>query len=346
MTNLFRHACTSQPDRQPSADPVPLGSPRDGPPHAAGGAFLWRSAAERRASPIRVLDRVRPPAATTAHARRRPTLAGSAASSASRRPPPGTMGAPEVARYLAHLAIRPRQRLHPEPGLQRPDRSCTATCSAARSPASRTWRAPSGRSALPLVLRAREVQAVLAGHARRAGLMCVAHVRQRPAAARVLPPAGQGRRLRPRRDHRARRQGTQGPGDGAPAPAAPILRAAPRARPAPSTADDLAGTLATSRCPTRSTASTRARRANGPGNGCSRRDRIYADPATGAEAPPPPPRVRRCSALRRRRARGRAREARDLPHPAPLLRDPPPREPATTSAPSRSCSATATSPRP
>ena len=69
---------------------------------------------------------------------------------------PELMGLPEVARYLAHLAIRDaRQRLHPEPGLQRADRSSIATCSAARSRASTTSPAPSGRCASRSCSRAR-----------------------------------------------------------------------------------------------------------------------------------------------------------------------------------------------
>ena len=130
----------------------------------------------------------------------RPAPPGGAGRARGRRPTSRT------SRPRAHVsAVAPRTR----PSAR--SSSSIATCSAASSPASTTRRAPSARCACPLVLAREEVHAVLRQPARRAVADVLADVRQRPAPARVLPPARQGRRLRPRRDRRARRQGPQGP---------------------------------------------------------------------------------------------------------------------------------------
>ena len=149
----------------------------------------------------------------------------------------------------------------------------------------------------------------------------------RPAPARVLPAARQGRRLRTAarslvRDGKGRKDRvTVLPARlvAAPAPA-------PRARRAPAPAPTSRAEPASSRCPTPSTASTRTPAASGPGSGSS--------PPTASTSTRRPARRRRHhlhetvapARVRGRRARGPARQAGHLPHPAPLLRHPPARD--------------------
>ena len=240
--------------------------------------------------------------ATTAPAPRRRTSAGSAASSCSTASAtPTSWASPRSRAFLAHLAIAG----HVSASTQNQAFSALAVPVSRRArPRARRPRghaarqAPDPPAARP---RARARCRPCSGQLRGDALAHVlAAVRQRPAPARVLPPARQGRRLRPRRDHRPRRQGPQGPRHhAARAASSPAPAPAPRARRSASTSATSRAAPAASRCPTPSPASTRTPRASGPGSGSSRRARIYVDPTTGETPPPPPPRDRapaRCSA--------------------------------------------------
>ena len=100
---------------------------------------------------------------------------------------------------------------------------------------------------------------------------------------------------------------------------------------------------ATSPCPTPSPASTRTRAASGPGSGSSRPPRLYADAATGERRRH---HLHETVLQRAFAAAVRARRHHQARHAATPSATPSPptcSRPATTSAPSRSCSATPTS---
>ena len=180
---------------------------------------------------------------------------------------------------------RRRRRRSPPPPRTRPSAlfsSSTARSWDRRSAVSRTSPARKRPIRLPLVLAPEEVQARPAPPARGSAADGLAHVRRRPASARVLPAPRQGRRLRPRRDHGARREGTQGP----PSPSCParldeplqvhlervhrLHQARPRGR-----------GRQRRRSPTRSTASTPSASREWAWQWVFPAARLYSDDATG-----------------------------------------------------------------
>ena len=320
-------------------------------PGSEGRVIPFRRAQDGPGTPlptdVRLLDRVRVGAATRHysprtekayvgwirrfilfHGKRHPDEMGSSRSAPSSPPRDRGQG----------------QRLDPEPGAGRP---AVPLPGGAGARASNGWAissTPSVPAHVPVVLApdgGARLLAQLDGPTRLVRLLAL---RRRPAPARGPAAARQGRRLRPARDHRARRQRPEGPPD----------RAARRCCSTPC-----------ARTSTPSGASTRRTSAEGRGS-VALPDALASQvphraPRVGLamglprdpplRRPPTPARRRRHHlhetviqrAVRARRHRRRHPQARHAPHPAPLLRDPPPREPATTSAPSRSSSATRTS---
>ena len=120
----------------------------------------------------------------------------------------------------------------------------------------------------------------------------------------------------------------------------------PRARRELSTRATCRTAPAGSSCPTRSPASTRAPAANGRWQWVFPATRIYVDRATGQRRRHHLTRPTSSAPSRTAVRARRPRQARELPHLPPLASPPTCWRPATTSAPSRSSSATATSARP
>ena len=300
-------------DGGPRPGPAPVRvSPRSGPRPA-------------RPRPRRCWRRSAP--ATTARAPRRRTSAGSGASwSSTSKRHPESLGAAEVAGFLSHLATK--RQVSASTQNQAFSALLFLLPRGARPRAGRRARAWSARKRpvrVPLVLSREEVAAVLGAMQRHPAPHGPAHVRRRPAPARVLPPA--------------RRRTWTSPATRSPSATARDRRTARTVLPG-RLVEPLRAHL------------ERVRRQHEPtspaaGGSVALPDaldrkyvnaawewgwqwvfpaaRLYEDPATGRAPPTPPPRERRAEGVRDRRPGQPPHQARHLPHPPPLLRHPPAR---------------------
>ncbi len=241
---------------------------------------------------------------------------------------PDALGAADVAALPHPPGHRSaRSRLHPEPGLQRAPvplpRGARPRAAAARG----RRRARSDRCGCPWSWLARGGERRPAPRPRHSlRLMAQPHVRRRPAAPRVLPPARQGRRLRPRRDHGPRRQGTARTASPCSPAGSPSRCARTSSACAGSTTPTSPAERGASPSPTpsaRKYAERGPRVGAGSGSSPPRASTWTAPPASAAATTSTRPSSRGSS---RRRPRRRPHQARHLPHPAPLLRHPPARE--------------------